>query len=81
MIPPTPTFIPLGGSGLPVIELEPGQWFNMWNFAPNAVQGWNRLGDIGTIIQIAILVMVILLGARTLVAAFRTWQSRTSTSV
>lgn len=78
MIPPTPTFIPPGGSGLPVIEMDPHQWFDLWNFAPNAVQGWNRLGDIGTIIQIAILVGVVVLGMRTVIAAFRTWQSRTS---
>lgn len=78
MIPPTPTFIPPGGSGLPPINLTPEEWVDMWTFAPNAVQGWNRLGDIGTIIQIFILVMVIILGVRTVIASFRTWQSRNS---
>lgn len=54
-MPPTPTALPPGS---PMITLNASDW-RIWNYTDEAIQAWNFHPNLGTVIQIAIIIIII----------------------
>lgn len=55
MQPPTPTMIPVGNPDLPLDVPT----YNLWDFAPEAVQRWNQIPPAVTVVLQALVILVI----------------------
>lgn len=55
---PTPTPFP-DVVATPAININAGDW-RIWNYTDEAVQIWNRMGDGATVIQIAVIIVIVI---------------------
>lgn len=52
---PTPTFMPPGS---PMINLTASDW-RIWNYTDEAIQIWHFYPNLGTVIQMAVVIIII----------------------